>query len=337
LVSLLRTCEEDNLLDKYSLLPNQYGVFKRKVEIFLDDGSVNETLKDAAKYSGDDVRERMLSKEITLELPPSRTISLDSVAPTITTYVRNNNKEISKQSNEIRETFRGTSIWIRNNCKDSKVSKCFKELIENFHWFYNDDEIAESMAKSEQYDDVLKKYNISDINELAAILASHSVIDTSCSEKISISKELLAQWGIASEDELNRALARNIFGSAHIHHSTNSAELFKYVKNILDRSKNNIISFLDDHDDYELDRDNLQFITNTIFRVRKLGQEIYVIARPSDFEQVILYYDTEIDLLDFDKDCELWVEDGSSSPPQKITLGKILKLTGINKIPLKEL
>jgi hypothetical protein len=217
------------------------------------------------------------------------------------------------------------------------VSKCFKELIENLHWFYDDEEIAESMAKSEQYDEVLKKYNVADINELANILASYPAVNTAESETISISKELLAQWGISSEEELRKALSNNVFGSAQIHQSTNSAELFSYVKSILNRSRINIANFLYAHDDYEFDKDNLQLIANTIFRVRKLGQEIYIIARPSDFEQIILYYDTEIDLLDFDKDCELWVENEVDPIPKKITLGRILKLTGVNKIPLRSL
>ncbi|MDD3138479.1 MAG: hypothetical protein PHX08_05860 [Lachnospiraceae bacterium] len=103
------------------------------------------------------------------------------------------------------------------------------------------------------------------------------------------------------------------------------------------RAKNNIINYLSEHDDYEFDKENLQFIGNTIFRVRKLGYDIYIIARPSDFDQVILYYDTEIDLLEFDKDCELWVENGVDPIPKKITLGRILKLTGVNKIPLRSL
>ncbi|WP_312635045.1 sacsin N-terminal ATP-binding-like domain-containing protein [Oscillibacter sp.] len=337
LVKHLSICEDDNLLDKYSVLPNQNGAFMRKSEIFADDGSVNEILKDAAMYSENDIRQKMLFRGITLDLPPSRTISLESVAPAITAYVRNNNKSISKQNSEVRETFRNTCTWIRNNRKDSKVSKCFKELIENLHWFYDDEEIAESMAKSEQYDEVLKKYNVADINQLAIILASHPAVNSSEGETISISKEMLAQWGISSEEELHKALSKNVFGSAQIHHSTNSVELFSYVKNILNRSRINIVNFLDAHDDYEFDKDNLQLIASTIFRVRKLGQEIYIIARPSDFGQIILYYDTEIDLLDFDKDCELWVENGIDPIPKKITFGRILKLTGVNKIPLRSL
>ena len=337
LTNHFKNCEDESLLDKYAILPNQHGVFMRKSEIFLDDGSVNDVLKDAAMYSGTDIREKMLCNGIFLELPSNRIISLDYVAPAITAFVRNNSKTISKLSFEGWETFRATSAWLRKYRKDSRVSKCFKELIENIHWFYDDDEISESMAKTEKYDEVLKKYNVADINELTTILASYSVTGTTDSGTISISKELLAQWGITSEEELRKALSNNVFGSAQIHHSTSDPELFNYVTKILNRAKNNIINYLYEHDDYTFDKENLQFIGNTIFRVRKLGHEVYIIARPSDFEQVILYYDTEIDLLDFDKDCELWVESEADPIPKKITLGRILKLTGVNKIPLRSL
>lgn len=339
LVSLLTHCEDDNLLDKYAVLPNQYGAFMRKSELFLDDGSVDDVLKDAAMYSGMDVREKMLLRSIFLELPPTRVITLEYVAPTITAFVRDKSKELSKIGFEGWQTFRSVSAWIRDNRKNASVSKCFKDLIENIHWFFDDEEIAECLVKSEQFDEVLKKFNVADVNELATILASYSVSGTTESETISISKELLAQWGITSEEELNRALSDHVFGSAPIHHSKSDPELFKYVIDKLNRARNNIINFLDKHEDYTFDKENLKFIGNgnTIFRVQKLGHEIYIIARPSDFEQVILYYDAEIDLLDFDKDCELWVVSESGPVPQKITLGRILKLTGVNKIPLRSL
>ena len=333
----LKNCEEESLLDKYPILPNQNGDFLCRNAIFLDDGSVDNILKDAAMYSNFDIRKQMLYSGISLELPSSRVISLEQVAPRITDYVRNNSKKISVVSFDGWKIFRDTSIWLREYRKDSKVSKCFKELIENIHWFYDDEEISEIMARSEKYDEILKKYNIVNINELTTILAYYSATDNTANETISISKELIAQWGITSEDELKRALSNNVFGSAQIHYSTSDPEIFNYVNKILDRAKNNIINFLYQHEDYSFDKDKLQFIGKTIFRVSKLGYDIYIIARPSDFDQVILYYDTEIDLLDFDKDCELWVDDGVDPIPRKITLGRILKLTGANKIPLRSL
>ena len=68
--------------------------------------------------------------------------------------------------------------------------------------------------------------------------------------------------------------------------------------------------------------------------VKKNGKQIYVLARPSDGGEVRIYYRTEMDILDYSMDWELWVEDGKKEP-QKITFGKIIKLTGLNRIPLK--
>lgn len=64
------------------------------------------------------------------------------------------------------------------------------------------------------------------------------------------------------------------------------------------------------------------------------GKEIFLLARPSDGGEVRIYYETEKDLLDYTMDWELWVEDGKSEP-QKITFGKMIKLTGLNRIPLR--
>lgn len=337
LIELLNKSSEDSLLDKYAVLPNQHGIYKLRSELSLSDPLVTEVLKDASMYSGVDIRAEMLSSDIQLNLPKIRTITLEKVADTITKFVRTNSASISMKDNEAYETFRKTAKWIRDSRENERISKCFDELIRNFHWFYNDGEIAESMTKSEQYDEILNRYNVSTIDELAHILASYSEKGIIDNEKISISKELLAQWGITSEEELKDALSKNIFGAEPIHISQNNSELFSYVATILDRAKNNVIDFLDKHEDYEVDRKNIVFIQNTIFMVKKFGQDIYIIARPSDFDQIILYYDMEKEFLDYDKDCELWVENGTGEAPQKITLGRILKITGVNKITLRSL
>lgn len=337
LIELLNKRSEDSLLDKYGVLPNQYGIYKFKAELSSSELIVTEVLKDASKYSGLDIRAEMLSSDIQLNLPKNRTITLERVADIITKFVRTNSDSITMKDNEAYDTFKKTANWIRDSRKNERISKCFDELIKNFHWFYNDGEIAENMAKSEQYDEILNRYNVSNMDELTHILASYSEKDVKDNEIINISKELLAQWGITSEEELKDALSKNIFGATPIHTSQSNSELFSYAATILDRAKSNVIDFLDKHEDYEVDRKNIIFIQNTIFRVKKLGQDIYIIARPSDFEQIILYYDMEKEFLDYDKDCELWVENGTGEAPQKITLGKILKITGVNRITLRSL
>ena len=213
------------------------------------------------------------------------------------------------------------------------INTSFNELCSNLNWLYNDDDIAENMRKVEEYNDILSKYGVSSVNELEAILSNLNT-KTENSEKVEISKEFLAQWGISTQEELERALTNNILDHNFVYTSKGTTEMFNYVKEILERSKNNILKHLNSLPEYDVK--NAIPISNTIFIVKKHSEEIYIIARPSDYKQIIIYYDSEIDMLDYEKDCELWVEDGTSVP-EKITFGKILRLTGVNKIPLREI
>jgi hypothetical protein len=333
-VQILVKYEQDHLLDRIGILPNQYGVFKKSAELSLDSGEIEEILKDVCKYAGYDVRETLLLKDICFNLPESRTVYLESISEKITKYVKENKNSIGQYNAAEKEVFKKTYLWLRENSANETVKKCFKDLLTNLHWFYNDNDIAENMSKVEEYNDVLMKYGVSGVKELENILSRRSDIESSSSETVELSKELLAQWGISTEEDLNRALSNNILNAEFLHDSKNSLEMFSYVKEILERSKKKIINFLSEQSEYDVS--NLIEISNTIFVIRKHNTEIYLIARPSDYGQIILYYDTELDVLDYEKDCELWVEDGKSNP-QKITFGKILKLTGVNKIPLRSI
>lgn len=70
--------------------------------------------------------------------------------------------------------------------------------------------------------------------------------------------------------------------------------------------------------------------------VKKNGTEIRIIARPKNSNKVILYYDSEYNYLR--KDCELWVVDTTKQdPPELLTFGDIVRITGIRVIPLWDL
>lgn len=332
-IQLLVKYKQENLLDRIAMLPNQYGDFKKCAELNRDSGEIEEILKDACKYSGYDVRETLLSKVIILQLPENRTINLENISEKITKYVKENKNSLGQKNFEEKEIFQNTYLWLRENQDNESVKNCFKDLLANLHWFYNDNDIAENISQVEEYNNILKKYGVTGIQELEKIL-SHSDINGNSREAIGISKELLAQWGIATEDELQRALSSNLLGADFIHNSKPNYEIFNYVNEILLRSRKNIFEYLSKQAEYDV-LDYLE-ISKTIFVIKKHDSQIYIIARPSDYDQVILYYDSELDLLDYEKDCELWVEDGKSNP-QKITFGKILKLTGVNKIPLRSI
>ncbi|PYE49777.1 ATP-binding protein [Paenibacillus barcinonensis] len=332
-VDVLVKYEQDTLLDTFKILPNQYGTFKKSAELSLDSGQIDAVLKEACIYAGYDVRATLLSEEIHLDLPKSRTIYLEDISGKITKYVKENKNNLGQQNAVEKEIFNKTYFWLRENSSNETVKNCFKDLFLNLHWFYNDNDIAENMSKVEEYNDLLNRYGVTGVQELETIL-SQSSTESKSTEIAKISQELLAQWGISNEDDLNRALANNLLNADFLHDSESSLEMFNYVQTIIERSKNKIIDFLNKKPEYDVS--NPIPITNTIFIIKKHDSEIYLITRPSDYGQVILYYSSELDVLDYEKDCELWVEDKANGP-QKITFGKMLKLTGVNKIPLRSI
>lgn len=216
------------------------------------------------------------------------------------------------------------------------MTKHFRRLSKHIYWLYNDDDIAANMEKADQLDSLLSKYGISDANNLEKILEkaqqSEAAEDTAT---IEINQELLSQYGISTEEGLKKALDNGIFGENFAHYSGSYGDCFSFVQTILERSKKNVINYLSSLSDDGYDLTDILEIAPTIYVIKKHDQEIYLMIRPSDYNQVIIYYDSEFDLLDYKTDWELWVEDGKSEP-QKLTFGKILKLTGINKIPLRK-
>lgn len=196
---------------------------------------------------------------------------------------------------------------------------------------YDDHEIAQNMRKAEDVDSMLRRHKISDLESLERIL-SNTTGESNQIEEIEITEEMLVESGITSEEKLNQAMELEHFAAHFIHETESNVERFQYVKDILQRSKANILAHLATKEEYDLD--SVTDVDDTISIIEKNGEELYLIMRPSDYRQVIIYYDTEKDIMDYEKDWELWVEDGKNQP-QKITFGKMLKLTGINKIPMR--
>ena len=64
--------------------------------------------------------------------------------------------------------------------------------------------------------------------------------------------------------------------------------------------------------------------------VKKDGREVTIVARPAYDGTVIIYYQSERDVLDF-VDYELWVDTGNDV--RRITFGHILKTNPDSKVP----
>lgn len=320
----------DNLINKVTkpILPNQNGGFTVKEKIFIDD-EMDETLKGISCLAGYDIREELLMKEIFLELPENRQKTNKDIAACIVQFVEDNR---NTKNLEIRNAFNKLLLWINDN--QSEAEKILPLLYKNKHYLYDDDDIANNIRQAETFTNLMNKYDIDSPEQLEAIIRNNTNVTLSdtASSKDAITQEVLLQYGIDSEDALDKAFSNSNFASLFIRESKHNTSTYEYVRRILERAQKNILAYLESQEEYDLS--DKQKIADTIFVVRKNGKQIYVLARPSDGGEIRIYYRTEMDILDYSIDWELWVEDGKSTP-QKITFGKMIKLTRLNRIPLK--
>lgn len=319
-----------DLLDKYAVIPNQNGIFKAKSYLYRDTDSIPDFIKDVCRIAGTDFRDEIASVKIDTSNIIPRKKGYKEISEVITKYIHEHMNKIRVVSDK-KEAFNKTYRWLRERKDDPTIKKYFQELLDHLYWFYNDDEISESISKANDLDNVLSKFGISDIRQLEAILTQNK---SAAQITKSITEDILCQYGISSKEELERLIGSGIFGSDFLHNIDSCLEKFQFVQQILQRALANIQKHLRSMQSYDLTDSVL--IHKTIFTAKKDGREIYIIARPSDYDEVILYYDAEIDTLDYTKDFELWIEDGKSEP-EKLTFGKILRLTGVNRIPLRRI
>ena len=333
-ISYLVDYKYENLLniETTPILPNQNGIFKIKDELSLDSGEIDEILKDILYIAGNDIRNKLLLKDIFLKLPDNRTIYQKDISQNIILFIKNNQGKVKEEN---QDKFNEFYVWLSEN--EEKRNKYFQELWKNKHWLLDDNEIASCMKKSELYDSLLEEYHINDLSSLKEILERDKRdFQLQGEEKIEITEEFLIQSGIDSKEKLDKIMSSKLFENNFIHKSEHNTEKFKFANKIQERSKQRVLEYLKTNMDDEYDLDNILELDKTIFLVKKYDKEIYLIIRPSDYGEVLIYYDSEKDILDYTKDWELWVENGKDAP-EKITFGKMLKLTGINRIPLKRI
>lgn len=149
------------------------------------------------------------------------------------------------------------------------------------------------------------------------------------------------QSGIASEQEqsqkfnsfaeIESAINEGRISPEFFHWSKSDYERLKFAEKLVSRAVSNVITYLTTLQEYDC-TNHYKIADSIIGGITKNGNEITVVARPSDDDKVLLYYTSEFDVLEY-VDAEFWCEDGINIPKQ-ITLGHLLKKTGINRIPI---
>lgn len=191
----------------------------------------------------------------------------------------------------------------------------------------DDPNLLQTFNQAEKLSTLLRDYNVSSLEELKRVLENSNTRH----HKAEITQEDLAGLGVTSMDELEEALKDKDLSALFNHTSRPNANMFLYAQQLIERSKRNIIEHLKSHSDYDC-TDIDELATTVLGGIKKNGVDVHIVVRHSDNGQVIVFYSSEKDTLDY-ANAELWIDNGKDAP-KHLTLGTILKTTGINKIPV---
>jgi len=139
---------------------------------------------------------------------------------------------------------------------------------------------------------------------------------------------------IKSIEEIIHAVEEKEISPEFFHLSKNEYSRLRYIKQLIPQAVTIIIKHLEKLPEYDC-LNNHMISESIIGGITKNGNEIAIVARPSDDNKVLLYYTSEFDVLQY-VDSELWYVHGNNIPRQ-ITLGHLLKETKINRIPIRDI
>ncbi|WP_084032245.1 sacsin N-terminal ATP-binding-like domain-containing protein [Bathymodiolus thermophilus thioautotrophic gill symbiont] len=347
--------QKATLFNNFEIIPDQKGNLRACDKLYLDEIE-DEKLKEIAELVGYDFYEELVHKNIFLEHCINKKIITD-VANKITNLINEENFGEKRNSAIILLV-----DWFEDNEKKGK--ECFSRLYQNKDKLLVDTfttegrkdllsmmkgrnisqvsdlikqaggdlgKIKESIGKAKQLDDLFEKHGVANIEELKkCIVLTSGMVPAQL--KVEITQEILASLGVTTPQELEVALQDENVSDRFFHESTPNFKMFQYAQEIIKRAEKNILEFLREHPDY--DCSGFEKLAPTVLGgVTKYGQTIVIVIRPSDNKQVIIYSDSEkVSLVGYEN-AELWIEDGKNSP-RHLTLGKVLKSTGITKIPI---
>lgn len=311
------------------LFPNQNGRLISKDNIYLEPNPIPEELKDILESLGLNIREELLDLSVFLQLQ-NRDRDSKYVAENITKLIMPLISQYPRTS-EATKILLQLYTWFTENKEIGK--ELFDKLYDDRHRLCDDEIIATNVKKAEQLDKIFEEYNIQDIESLKNILSYSEQEKKERIDKQKISTEILVNLGITTLEELEAAFTNTDLQSEFLHTSVPSPEMFRSAQEKIKRAKDKVIEFLKEAKEYDLT--NFEEHAPTILAgVKKNGQDIQIVIRPSDNDMVIIYSENEKNVLDY-VDSELWIDNGVSSPIQ-LTLGKLFKSAKINRIPLKK-
>lgn len=340
------------LFEKHAFIPNQQGTFCIKSVLYIDKINDPELVK-VLQLLKDDWNRLLKDKRVYFDRYPVKekkdianaisdalkkaTKDQDFInAVTILSEWFDNNPEEGKEL--FGDTYRRRAELFMNTIADKdslyKVMRSKTDLAQLSQVAQAIEENPRLFENIEQAKDIyslLKKYGVQDLDQLREILDGQGVTVAPRPSLLPITQEILANMGISSPEEWEEAIADKDLAALFSHKSTPTTDMFVYVQGLIREAKASIIAHLQTLENYNLENLDDTTAPTILAGILKDGREISVVARPAYNGEVIIYYGSERDILDYEPS-ELWVDDGIM--PRQITLGHILKTAQIIKFPV---
>ncbi|CAD0002271.1 sacsin N-terminal ATP-binding-like domain-containing protein [Flavobacterium salmonis] len=341
------------LLEKSAIIPNENGVFLIKSELFID--KINDPyLIEILQLLGEDWNEILIHHKVTFGRYPVKKKN------EIATKINEKLKNFSSKNQDFIKAISLLSEWFDNNSEEGKElfsetyrkrAELFMNTIEDKDSLYKvmrsktdlahlskvaeaieeNPRLFENIEHAKEIYSLLKQYNVNDLQQLRDLLDNNGNNQPELGSLLPVTQEILANMGISSLEEWQDAIKDKDLASLFSHKSTPSTDMFVYVQSLIQKAKESIIEYLKALNDYDLtDLDDTTAPT-ILAGILKDGKPINIVARPAYNGEVIIYYGSERDILDYEPS-ELWIDDGIK--PRMISLGHLLKKAQIVKFPV---
>lgn len=311
------------VVTKRRIFPNQNGTFKKRAELSRDAGDIDPALLDILKLLGNDLRDHLLAVDIDVDLDDLSQRDGSFVVKEITAAIERVINDRNAMS-RLRPALSGLLLWFRDN--PLKAKKLFSMLYENKHRLYDDEEILDNIKHADQLKQLLSRYKVKSVDELEAVIEAQ----TTSPALLPITQQIIASLGITSVEEWTKALEDKNLAALFVHESTPTPDMFVFAQSLIRKAKARVKAHLLTLEEYDLS--DLDETAPTIFAgVKKNDRDVTVVVRPAYDGTVIVYYQSERDVLDYEEH-ELWVDTGKGV--RRITFGHILKKTDIRRFPI---
>jgi hypothetical protein len=312
-----------SVVSKRRIFPNQNGTFKRKADLSRDAGDIDPTLMEVLTLLGMDLRDQLLDIQITTHLDDLPKKDGAFVVKEITATIEKNLNDRAA-TKRLRPALAKLLRWFREH--PSRAKKFFPILYAQKHLLYDDEEIQNNIERAEELNELLTEYNVKDVTELRALIEEHS----SASQLLPVTRQIIASLGITSVEEWTKALEDKNLAALFSHQSTPTTDMFVYAQSLIKQAKVRVKTHLLTLSEYDLSEMD-ETAATVLAGVKHKGREVNIVVRPAYDGTVIIYYQSERDVLDFE-DHELWVDTGKDV--RRITFGHILKKTDIRRFPI---